>query len=382
MEKKKSKLVRLASIVDKFEIFANEISAEINESGITVSDINEMIQKYVDPEIITLMFDLVCGHNDDKQDEKNADSNVVTRDYDKEYEEMKNNSYVYNDIEYGGTVMKRKRSTVKISDEIMSVVDEYLNKGWSNKAIARYITKNLNTSISAASVSRRRHTAIKEGKLKVAGKSPSGASTGTAGHIGYAELATAKCEELKNAGYYEKDGDIFDKDGKPLQVIFTRQLVKFTIYKGKQIPTKYLVAAFNGYSMNSETVIYNLDEDQCNTKVENLLISTDNGGLSTPHRNARKPSEIAAICKIFAEEKGDKIKTYFRCKKELDICTNAAMLWNLNHKKIYSDISDDFFTASDAKRWEHDDVQTQIRVKLVNITPGYREDDLYRICKQ
>lgn len=381
MEKKTSKLVKLASIVDTFETFANDISAVINESDISVADINEMIQKYVDPDIICLMFDLVRGHNDNKQDGKNADS-PITKDYDKEYEEMKNASHVYNDIEYGGTVMKSKKSTVKISDETMSVVDEFLNKGWSNKAIARYITKNLNTSISAASVSRRRHTAIKEGKLKVAGKSPSGASTGTAGHIGYAELATTRCEELKNAGYYEKDGDIFDKDGKPLQVIFTRQLVKFTIYKGKQIPTKYLVAAFHGYSMNEKTVIYNLDEDQCNTKVENLLVSTDNGGLSIPHRNSRKPSEIAAICKIFAEEKGDKIKTYFRCKKELGIFTNTAMLWNLNHKKIYSEISDDFFTADEASKWEKEDVNAQIRVKLVNVTPGYREDDLYRICKQ
>ena len=242
-----------------------------------------------------------------------------------------------------------------ISPKTFELIDDMIiNTDTSTDAIAALHEKGIDVSYST--VCRRKNLIY--GKDK---------SDSVKSYITKAKIAF---NEMKAAGCKEYNGNIYYADGTPVPAILSTNFTKFNVWKSIRIPTKYIVAMYNGYEeLNENTNIWNLNEDPRDTRIINLHISVNK---SYRHRRHNK-IEIENICRIFAEEKGDPLKTWQRCVDELGDFITSAILSNLRTKQKYGDISDNYFTINDVKQWYGE----RNYLSTINLTPkdNYTGDD-------
>lgn len=251
----------------------------------------------------------------------------------------------------------RKANRRVISDKTFSVIDDVIaNTKTLKETLAVLHAKGIDVSYST--VHRRKQLMFDKDSISNSCKS-------------YTIKATNAFNEMKDMGCKEYNGNIYYADGTPVSTIFSTSFVKCTVWDGVRIPTKYIVAMYNGYAVNEDISIWHGNDDPRDTRIENLVITND---ASTPQKKKlRNKVEIENICKIFTEEKGDSLKIWQRCVDELGDFVSAALISSLRTKRSFSNISDKYFTASDVKQWYNDGIY----LSTIDLTPkdNYTGDD-------
>ena len=284
---------------------------------------------------------------DDFTDIKDKQQDVLSHDAtDEVTESLENDNNEWKYRSPGNHIASRRT----ISDENYKLIDDAIvNTKTPKEALAVLREKGIDVSYST--VCRRKNIMSGSGKSK--SRNP------------YITKAKIAFNEMKEMGCKEYNGDIYYADGTPVPVIVTTSFVKCTVWKSVRIPTKYIVAMYNGYEekLDKYINIRYLNGDPRDTSIENLIFRE----TSTFGKVRRKNVEIESICKIFTEEKGDPLKTWQRCIDEVGDFIPAALLSYLRTKHKYSDISDKYFTVSDVKQW----YKEKNYLSTIDLTPKY-----------
>lgn len=257
--------------------------------------------------------------------------------------------------EEDGYTYRPKRKTMSdikrtlISDSMYKMIDDAITSTPKITKAVKILHEN-GVNVSYSTVARRKNDLI--------------AKSVYASCSNYAIKSEIAFNEMKEAGCREYNGNIYAADGTPIPAILTTNFVKCNLWNGVRIPTKYIVALYHGRKVNKNTAIWHLNEDQCDTRIDNLGINTDDPTLSR-EKNIRSDVDIENICRIFAEEKGDPLKIWRRCVDDLGDFITSSLLSRLRTKEVFDVISDKYFTVSDVKRW----YKEEDYLEALNITP-------------
>ena len=215
---------------------------------------------------------------DDFTDIKDKQQDVLSHDAtDEVTESLENDNNEWKYRSPGNHIASRRT----ISDENYKLIDDAIvNTKTPKEALAVLREKGIDVSYST--VCRRKNIMSGSGKSK--SRNP------------YITKAKIAFNEMKEMGCKEYNGDIYYADGTPVPVIVTTSFVKCTVWKSVRIPTKYIVAMYNGYEekLDKYINIRYLNGDPRDTSIENLIFRE----TSTFGKVRRKNVEIESICKI------------------------------------------------------------------------------------
>lgn len=343
------------------DAYQNMKAAEFNQENLNMT--KELISRCLEDETLSFYSDIF--NSETKKVETSSDDNADDFTDIKDVQDSLSHNTTDNVVEpleddddkYNYRYIDNRRANRRvISDKTFNVIDDaIINTETSKEALEVLREKGIDVSYST--VCRRKHL--------MSGETRSNSCKS------YTTKAKTAVNEMKEMGCKEYNGDIYYADGTPVPAVFSTNFVKCAVWKGARIPTKYIVAIYNGYEVNEDTDIWHSNDDQRDTRIENLVISTD---TTISHRKKmRSKVEIENICKIFAEEKGDSLKIWQRCVDELGDFITSTLLSNIRTKNKYGIISDKYFTAADVNQWYNEGTY----LSTIDITPkdNYTGDD-------
>lgn len=357
----KVKLDIISTFISVLEdAYQNMKAAEFNQENLNMT--KELISRCLEDETLSFYSDIFNSETkkvetssndnaDDFTDIKDVQDSLSHNTTDNVAEPLEDDdkyNYRYSD--------NRRANRRVISDKTFNVIDDaIINTETSKEAFE--VLREKGIDVSYPTVCRRKHL--------MSGETRSNSCKS------YTTKAKTAVNEMKEMGCKEYNGDIYYADGTPVPAIFSTNFVKCNVWKGARIPTKYIVAIYNGYEVNEDTDIWHNNEDQRDTRIENLVISTDT--TMSHKKKMRSKVEIENICKIFAEEKGDSLKIWQRCVDELGDFITSTLISNIRTKNKYDTISDKYFTAADVNQWYNEGTY----LSTIDITPkeNYTGDD-------